>query len=171
MWYILCCSMFCLWFSHYQIIRMKFPNLSTRRLGTRGQSKYVPSVTLFTSGMIMCAHKCRQYLLHMLCWLIISKFCEFVKSMYTCYIDWSPNPSYNCHPSNFHPQKVHLAFIFLQWVLISVYYGARDSPHPLSLRYHYYGLSIKETSIYYRSVYSKKGLTRYITAINVTNTV
>lgn len=83
MWCILCCSMFCLWFSHYQIIRMKFPNLSTRRLGTRGQSKYVPSVTLFTSGMIMCAHKCRQYLLHMLCWQIISKFYEFVKSMYT----------------------------------------------------------------------------------------
>lgn len=27
-------------------------------------------------------------------------------------------------------------------------------------RYHYYGLSIKETSMYYRSVYSKKGLTR-----------
>ena len=169
MWCILCCSMFCMWFSPYQIIRMKFPNLSTRRLGTRGQSKYVPSVTLFTSGM--CAHKCRQYVLHMLCWLIISEFCEFVKSMYTCYIDWSPNPSYNRHHSNFHPQKVHLAFIFLQWVLISVYYGARDSPHPLSLRYHYYGLSIKETSIYYRSVYSKKGLTRYITAINVTNTV
>ena len=28
------------------------------------------------------------------------------------------------------------------------------------IRYHYYGLAIKETSIYYRSVYSKKGLTR-----------
>jgi len=27
-------------------------------------------------------------------------------------------------------------------------------------KYHYYGLSIKETSMYYRSVYSKKGLTR-----------
>ena len=29
-------------------------------------------------------------------------------------------------------------------------------------RYHYYGLAIRETSIYYRSVYSKNGLTRYI---------
>lgn len=31
---------------------------------------------------------------------------------------------------------------------------------PVTCRYHYYGLAIKETSIYYRSVYSKKGLTR-----------
>ena len=28
-------------------------------------------------------------------------------------------------------------------------------------RYHYYGLAIRETSIYYRSIYSKQGLTRY----------
>lgn len=28
-------------------------------------------------------------------------------------------------------------------------------------KYHYYGLAIKETSVYYRSVYSKKGLTRF----------
>lgn len=27
-------------------------------------------------------------------------------------------------------------------------------------RYHYYGIGIKETSIYYHSVYSGKGLTR-----------
>ena len=140
--YRTCCSIICMWFSHYQIIRMKFPNLSTRRLGTRGQSKYVLSVNLCTSGMIMCA---QEY----------------------CYVSFQ----------NFHPLKVHLAFIFLQWVLIfmyiSVYYWTHDSSHPLSLRYHYYGLSIKETSIYYRSVYSKKGLTRYITAVKqrVTNTV
>ena len=45
------------------------------------------------------------------------------------------------------------------------------SPPPPSLRYHYYGLSIKETSIYYRSVYSKKGLTRYAYNCNQMATV
>ena len=28
-------------------------------------------------------------------------------------------------------------------------------------RYHYYGMGIKESSVYYHSVYSGKGLTRY----------
>lgn len=31
-------------------------------------------------------------------------------------------------------------------------------------KYHYYGLAIKETSIYFRSTYSKKGLTRFSNA-------
>lgn len=43
-------------------------------------------------------------------------------------------------------------------ILLNMWLSLPPSP---SLRYHYYGLSIKETSIYYRSVYSKKGLTRY----------
>ena len=32
----------------------------------------------------------------------------------------------------------------------------------LLYRYHYYGIGIKETSIYYHSVYAGKGLTRYV---------
>lgn len=29
-------------------------------------------------------------------------------------------------------------------------------------RYHYYGIGIKETSIYFRSAYSKRALTRFV---------
>ena len=39
---------------------------------------------------------------------------------------------------------------------VPVYYWTCDSPHPLFFTYHYYGVSTKETLIYY---YIKKGLT------------
>lgn len=51
----------------------------------------------------------------------------------------------------FECQKYHFIIVFL--FFLNVY------------RYHYYGLAIKESSIYFRSVYSKQGLTRYRTLL------
>jgi hypothetical protein len=57
--------------------------------------------------------------------------------------------------------RVHLAEksgVKMQNLLFSYY----KSTVILLYRYHYYGIGIKETSIYYHSVYAGKGLTRYV---------
>ena len=60
-----------------------------------------------------CVHteEYKQYLLHVLSMLIVSKFCEFMQPLSTCYIDrLLADPHPNSHRLNFIHEKFTFAF-------------------------------------------------------------